>query len=134
MRPRLLGAAAAALIAISLTAAAVIPPNRGIVSGGIRPCSALDNPNLEHYAGGTVTVLEGQVKWRSVPGTSDTADVLPSRAVARENVPTNGLFRFELDPGVYVLEAAPPGDFGAYTTASVGAGDDLLVDIPNGCI
>lgn len=128
----LFGVAAALLVALSITAAAVTPPLRGVVSGGIRPCDALGRPDLPHYAAGTVTVLEGQVTWRSSQGTPSYVDVLPTTVVAHESVPTDGMYRFDLDPGRYVLEAAPAGAYGPYATVS--AGDDLLVDIPNVCI
>jgi hypothetical protein len=137
--PRLLrnlfGAAAALLVALSITAAIVTPPLRGVVSGGIRPCDALGNTNLPHYAAGTVTVLKGQVTWRSSQGEPNYVDVLPTTVVVQgKSIPTNGMYRFDLDPGRYVLEAAPPGSYGPYSTVTLNAGDDLLVDIPNTCI
>jgi hypothetical protein len=125
---------AALLVALSITASAVSPPLRGLVSGGIRPCDALGSADLPHYASGTVTVLEGQVTWRSSPGTPEYVDVLPTTVVAQESVPTNGMYRFDLAPGRYVLEAAPRGSYGPYATVTVNAGDDLPVDIPNECI
>jgi hypothetical protein len=130
----LLGAAAAMLVALSITAAAITPPLRGVVSGGIRPCDALGNPDLPHYAAGTVTVLKGQVTWQSGQGGPSYVDVLPTTVVAQETVPTNGMYRFDLQPGSYVLEAAPSGGYGPYTTVTVNAGDELVVDIPNTCI
>ena len=39
-----------------------------------------------------------------------------------------------LESGRYVLKAAKPSDFGAYTNVVLQPGDDLLVDIPNACI
>jgi len=128
------GAAAALLVALSMTAAVVAPPLRGVVSGGIRPCDALGNPKLPHYAAGTVTVLKGEVTWRSSPGTAEYVEVLPTTVVAQESVPSNGMYRFDLEPGRYVLEAAPPGAYGPSAAVTVSAGDDLLVDIPNECI
>lgn len=130
----LFGAAAALLVALSITAAVVTPPLRGVVSGGIRPCDALGNTNLPHYAAGIVTVLKGQVTWRSSQGEPNYVGVLPTTVVVQERIPTDGMYRFDLDPGRYVLEAAPPGSYGPYSTVTVNAGDDLLVDIPNTCI
>lgn len=130
----LFGAAAAVLIALSITAAAVTPPVRGAVSGGIRPCDALGRTDLPHYTAGTVTVLKGQVTWRSSQGTQSLVEVLPTAVVAQESIPVNGMYRFDLEPGRYVLEAAPPGADGPYASVTVSAGDDLLVDIPNDCI
>jgi len=122
------------LVALSITAAAITPPLRGVVSGGIRPCDAFGNPDLPHYAAGTVTVLKGQVTWQSGQGGPSNVDVLPTTVVAQETVPTNGRYRFDLQPGSYVLEAAPSAGYGPYATVTVNAGDDLLVDIPNECI
>ena len=130
----LLGAAAALLVALSITAVAITPPLRGVVSGGIKSCDALGNPDLPHYAAGSVTVLKGQVTWRSSQGTPTYVDVLPSTVVAQEGIPTNGMYRFDLEPGSYVLEAAPPGSYGPYSTVRISAGDDVVVDIPNTCI
>ncbi len=131
---RLVGAGAALLVALSITASVVTPPVRGLVTGGIRPCDALGGAGLPHYASGTVTVLKGVLTWRSNPGTSEYVDVLPTTVVAHESVSSNGMYRFDLAPGRYVLQAAPPGSYGPYAPVTVNAGDDLLVDIPNQCI
>ncbi len=133
-RRSLAGAGAALLVAVSITASVVTPPVRAVVSGGIRPCDALGSAGLPHYASGTVTVLGGQVTWRSSPGTADSVAVLPTTEVAEASVPPNGTYRFDLAPGRYVLEAGPRGSYGPFATVTLNAGDDLLVDIPNECI
>lgn len=130
----LFAGAAALLVTLSITASVVTPPVRGLVSGGIRPCDALGSPDLPHYTSGTVTVLNGRVTWKTSQGTPAYVDVLPTTVVAQESVPTSGMYRFDLAPGRYVLEAAPSGSYGPYAAVTVDAGDDLLVDIPNQCI
>jgi hypothetical protein len=130
----LCGAGSAVLVALSITAAAVTPPLRGVVSGGIRPCDALGNPDLPHYAAGEVTVLKGEVTWRNGEGSRSQVDVLPAAVVTQVSLSANGMYRFDLEPGRYVLEAAPPGAYGPHTAVTVSAGDDLQADIPNVCI
>ncbi|HKV88149.1 MAG TPA: hypothetical protein VJT78_09145 [Candidatus Dormibacteraeota bacterium] len=137
MRRRLLGllaSAVAVFVSVALTAAVVTPPHRGVVTGGIMACRALDNPGQPHYVAGTVIVLRGDVTWRAV-GPAASVDVLPTAVAGRQTVSADGMYRFDLDAGHYVLlDAARPGDYGPYATVTVGAGEDLLVDIPNSCI
>ena len=125
-RGRVTGVIAAALMVLS-TAALVIPDGKAAVTGGIIPCSGLPNPNLPQYSAGTVTVLKGQVTWKSM-GQGNLQDVLPTDVVAQERVGTNETYRFVLDPGRYVIQA------GVYTSVTLQPGDDVHVDVPNLCI
>ncbi|HEY1420364.1 MAG TPA: hypothetical protein VGG90_06620 [Candidatus Dormibacteraeota bacterium] len=96
-------------------------------------CDVLDYHGTS-YSGGPVTVLKGVVRWRQTSGEPTLVDVLPPAVVAKQLVSADAGFTFDLAAGRYVLVAAPAGDYGAYATVTVGAGDDLVVDIPNGCI
>lgn len=90
-----------AAVSIGLGACATSLPARGEVVGGIRRCGALGVPG-PRYVAGTVTLLRGQVTWRTIgPGTSQA--VFPSAKVASQTVGTEGLYQFQLDPGTYVL-------------------------------
>lgn len=111
------------------------PAGEGLVTGGIVPCAALAAPNGEQYAAGTVTVLKGQVSWRTTsPGTSVV--VFPKIVAARATVATNASYQFDLTPGTYVLQAHFPAPANAVPfigiTVKVGATEH--VDIPNMCI
>ena len=59
--------ACALLLVVSASAcgSASPPAGKGLVLGGIIPCAALGPPSGVQYAAGTVSVLEGQVTWRS---------------------------------------------------------------------
>jgi hypothetical protein len=126
-RSRVTGLLAAALALLS-SAAFVVPDVKGIVTGGIIPCAGIPIPDSPHYAAGTVTVLKGQVSWKSAEQ-GFTAMVFPSNVVAQQRVDTNTTYRFVLEPGQYVLQAG-----NAFTTATLQPSDDLFVDIPNMCI
>lgn len=105
------------------------PPSvRASITGGIVPCSVLSSWD-GRYAAGTVTVLNGQVKWASTKS-GNTAELLPTTVVAREHMVTNATYWFELEPGTYVLKASDA----QYTTITLRAGDNVRVDIPNPCI
>ena len=132
VRSHVTGFVAAALILLS-SAAFVVPDSNAVVTGGIVPCAGLPNPAHPHYAAGVVIVLKGQVTWKSTSQGS-LQDVLPSRAAGQQRVGSNSTFRFVLEPGRYVLEAAQSSDVAAYRTVVLQPGDDLYVDIPNVCI
>lgn len=96
------------VVSIGVAACAPSLPAKGEVLGGISRCDALGTPGPQ-YVAGTVTVLRGQVTWRTIrPGTSQA--VFPSERVASQTVGTEGLYQFQLDPGTYVLR-------GQYTAA-----------------
>jgi uncharacterized membrane protein len=126
-RSRATGLLAAALLLLS-SAAFVVPDVKGIVTGGIIPCSALYVPSNPHYAAGTVTVLKGHVSLKSTEQGNSTI-VFPSDLAAQQRVETNTTYRFVLEPGQYVLQAG-----NAFTTVTLQPSDDLFVDIPNVCI
>jgi hypothetical protein len=115
--------------------------NTGTVTGGIIPCAALFYSGEPHYAAGTVTVLEGQVHWRSTgPGTSE--EVLPTTVVVGEQVGVDASYDFILGPGDYVLRARfPPPSFPVpsgsviepWVAVTVHAGQTEHIDIPNMC-
>ena len=98
----------ALVLALAMVTGAILPPARGVVSGGIIACDALGS-SAPHYVPGTVTVLKGQT------------------LVDRQAV--DGTYRFDLAPGRYLLEAGI-----SYATVTLSAGDDVHVDIPNMCI
>jgi hypothetical protein len=111
------------------------PGNTGTVTGGIIPCEALGIAGEPHYAAGTVTVLEGQIHWRTTgPGTS--VQVLPSTVVVTEQVGVDTSYDFTLRPGGYVLRArfAPPANVEPSVSVTVHAGQTEHIDIPNMCI
>jgi hypothetical protein len=67
----------------------------GTVTGGIIPCAALGIPGEPHYAAGSVTVLEGQIHWRTTgPGTS--VQVFPTTVVVTEQVGVDTSYDFVL--------------------------------------
>ena len=71
------------------------PGNAGTVTGGIIPCEALGIAGEPHYAAGTVTVLEGQIHWRTTgPGTS--VQVFPTTVVVTEQVGVDTSYDFVL--------------------------------------
>jgi hypothetical protein len=126
-RSRVTGLLAAALLLLS-SAAFAVPDVKGVITGGITPCSGIYVPGSPHYAAGTVTVLKGHISWKSAEQ-GFTAMVFPSDVVAQQRVDTNTTYRFVLEPGQYVLQAGY-----AFTTVTLQPSDDLLVDIPNMCI
>jgi hypothetical protein len=109
----------------------------GVVTGGIMPCSGLApsmDPNLPHYAAGTVTVLKGKVTWQTTgPGVKQA--VFPTTVVASERVSTNQRYSFTLAPGDYVLRARflSPGNVVPWTSLTVQGGRTVRRDVPNMC-
>ena len=111
------------------------PGNTGTVTGGIIPCEALGIAGEPHYAAGTVTVLEGQIHWRTTgPGTS--VQVFPTTVVVTEQVGVDTSYDFTLRPGGYDLRArfAPPANVEPSVSVTVHAGQTEHIDIPNMCI
>src|ERR1700694_732840 len=96
-RSRATGLLAAALLLLS-SAAFVVPDVKGVVTGGIIPCSGIYVPGSPHYAAGNVTVLKGHVSWKS-PEQGFTAIVFPSNVVAQQRVDTHTKYRLVLGPG-----------------------------------
>ena len=121
--------------ALAATTAGCATADTGTVTGGIIPCSALPVSGEPLYAAGTVTVLEGQVHWRSTsPGTS--VQVLPTTVVVTEHVGVDTSYDFTLRPGDYVLRArfAPPATVEPSASVTVHAGQTEHIDIPNMCV
>jgi hypothetical protein len=102
--------------------------SKGVVTGGVVRCSGLYDPNAPHYQGGTVTVLKGQITWKSNEQ-GNLTDVFPTRRAAQQSVETDGTYWFLLAPGQYVLSAGV-----GHVSVTVQPGDDLGVDVPNMCI
>jgi hypothetical protein len=128
LRSRVAGLLAAAVLVL-FSAAFVVPDGHAIVAGGIIPCSGSGEvPNGTRYAGGVVSALKGQVIWRTTPN-GNLGNVLPTDLVAQQFVPTNGNYRFVLEPGSYVLQAGI-----SYTVVTLQPGDDMYLDIPNMCL
>jgi uncharacterized membrane protein len=132
MRSGAVRSGATGLLAVALmllsSAAFVVPDTKGVISGGIIPCSGLDLPNGPHYSAGAVTVLKGRVTWRTTPQ-GNVQDVLPTGVVAQQSVATNENYRFVLNPGSYVLQAGI-----SYTSVTLQPGVDVNLDVPNMCI
>jgi hypothetical protein len=121
------------VVSIGVAACAPSLPAKGEVVGGISRCDALGTPGPQ-YVAGTVTVLRGQVTWRTIrPGTSQA--VFPSEKVASQTVGAEGLYQFQLDPGTYVLRGQYiSGNVQPFTSVVVKPGFTTRVDIPNECI
>ncbi len=111
------------------------PANTGTVTGGIIPCSALPLAGEPQYAAGAVTVLEGQVHWRST-GLGTSAIVFPTTVIVTEHVGVDASYDFILGPGDYVLRARfpPPANIEPWVSVTVHAGQTQHVDIPNSCM
>jgi uncharacterized membrane protein len=92
-------------------------------------------PGTPQYAAGVVEVLKGQLAWRTTaPGTQQV--VFPASVVAEQRVATNGLYRFVLSPGSYVLRAhyARPVNFTPFKEVVLTNGATVRADIPNMCM
>lgn len=126
----------AALVVAALLASlsACAASDTGVVTGGIEPCAAIGYPGEPHYAAGTVTVLTGQRRERSI-GPGSWVEVLPTTVVAHEQVGVNAIFSFVLKPGDYVVEAhfPPPATVVPWIKVTVYAGQTLHADITNEC-
>jgi hypothetical protein len=131
-RSRATGLLAAALLLLS-SAAFAVPDVKGVVTGGITPCSGIPIPSSPHYAAGRVTVLKGHVTWKSTDR-GYVQDILPATVVAQQSVDANTTYRFVLEPGAYVLKASLQADYSPYVSVTVQPSDDVYVDIPNMCI
>ncbi len=127
----------AIVVAIGMGAAGVIPATTGRVQGGIVPCRAIPDPHGPRYAAGVVTVLKGDMTWRSTgsAGGPSVVGVPPTAVVASRSVGRDAVYEFTPAPGRYVLTAAYRDSTARpYIAITVNPGDDLLVDIPNVCI
>src|SRR5712691_2650905 len=122
--------------AVSVVSGTPSPVGKAIVTGGLVGCSApLPCPyNAAPYVAGIVTVLAGHVNGHST-GCGTSTDVLPTTVVTQQSVTTYAKYRFVLDPGSYVLQARfpPPSKVAPFTSVTLRAGDNLRVDIPDGC-
>lgn len=103
---------------------------KGLITGGIRPCQGIFDPNAPHYAAGTVTVLKGKMTL-----TSGRPPVFPSQVVASQQLKTNDSYLLALDPGDYVLQAhfPPPANVTPFVQVTVQSAQAVEVDIPNMC-
>jgi hypothetical protein len=82
-----------------------------------------------------VDVLKGQVTWKTTaPGIQQA--VFPESVVAEQRVTTNGLYRFVLGPGSYVLRAhyATFRSFTTWKQVVLVSGTTVSADIPNMCL
>jgi hypothetical protein len=122
-----LAASASALLGLS---------GRGVVLGGLEPCSGIVVPNSPHYAAGTITVLRGYVAWKDSGADSKVA-IFPTAVAGQQVVGTNGVYWFLLGSGDYVLEGqytAGGGSARPWVVTTVTSGSIAHVDIPNMCI
>jgi hypothetical protein len=127
---RVVALLAATLVLLS-GGATVVPDWKGVVTGGVFPCAGIVGSEELRFAGGTVTVLRGEINWQN-----PAEPVFPTGVVAEERVSSGGTFRFVLEPGQYVLttEFPPPSNYFPYSTLTLQPGDNLMVDIPNQCM
>lgn len=107
----------------------------GAIVGGVDPCAALPNPSAPRYAKATVTLLRGTMSLKPL-GNGVSQYEFPPIVVAKISVEANQGYRFEVDPGDYVLVAQfPQGNAKPWTSVSVaGTGQVLMRDIPNMCM
>jgi hypothetical protein len=119
------------LVSGGLTA---LPYWHATVSGGIVQCSGIWDPTAPRYAAGTVTVLKGQVTWKSA-ASPDLVPVLPTTVVATERVGPDSTYFFVLEPGRYVLQArySAPIEVALFSEVTVQPGDDVSLDL-GGCL
>jgi len=110
------------------------PDDKAVVVGGIAPCEGIPVHGGPRYAAGTVTVLKGRVTWKRIDGQS-RRPVFPTHVVADARVATNGMYRFILAPGHYVLRARyqQPANVHPYVQVALKPGRVVHVDIPNIC-
>ena len=140
-----MGTRAAALIAGALIAGCAgagtttstelpIPAGLGVLTGGVDPCLGLPPaPGGLTYAAASVTASRGVVTWVTTgPGTLQP--VFPSSVAARQDVGPDGMYRFTLAPGRYVLRARfAAGNVEPFIGGTVTAGVVTRIDIPNEC-
>ena len=106
-----------------------------MVTGGIAPCRGIPYPTDPKYAAGTVTALGGHPTWTTVgPGVS--AEIFPTDVAGRASVGVNGMYRFVLAPGHYVVVATFPAPSNAqpFVEVAVRGGSTVEAGIPNMCI
>jgi hypothetical protein len=135
MRSRLVLLSLFLVVSASACGSTNPPPGEGLVVGGIIPCAALGPPPGVQYAAGTVTVLEGEMTWRSI-GAGSSVAMFPTTVRAQEQVSTNSSYQFALAPGEYVLQAhfPPPANVTPFVSITVESGTTKHVDIPNMCM
>lgn len=109
-----------------------------VVIGGIDPCIGAapvkGAPRGPRYMAGAVTVLRGQLTWKSI-GRGNRTMIFPTQVVGRASVGINRTYRFVLAPGHYVLRAhVPHWEFTPYTEFILKPGTVVHVDIHNMCI
>lgn len=109
----------------------------GAVVGGIDPCEGTAVRGGPRYAAGTVRVARLARLRSSLAGVEEERAALISskQMVATATVAQNGLYRFRLSPGAYVLGAVfpPPGNAHPFIGFTVRAGAVEHVNIPNMC-
>ncbi len=122
------------VVLLACVSAACSRPSTGAVSGGIQPCAAITLSGEPHYAAGTVSVLAGQVTWRSL-GAGSWQARLPTRVVVSERVGVDATYSFTLVPGRYVLAGYQAGEEGSprWVEVTVHNGETVDQDIPNTC-
>ena len=133
-RVGLVVASVLAILAIAMPAHAMANQGRGVIVGGIAPCTGLPPSmvkNLPRFAAGTVYVYRGRIGHFH---TSEHLLHLLARSVVRQTVQRNHTYRFVLPPGPYVLVAHyPNGNVRPFVQATVRSGATAHVDIPNMC-
>lgn len=123
----------AAAVCLGLAGCAQLSGGNGEVVGVIHRCEALVVPGPQ-YAAGTVSVLKGTVRWRTIgPGTSEA--VFPTDRITSQTTGSDGIYQFQPDPGAYVLAARyASGNAAPWATVVVKVGVTTRVDIPNLCL
>jgi hypothetical protein len=108
-----------------------IGSGKGLVTGGVKPCQAIPDPNAPRYAGALVSVFKGTA---TILPTGQR--IFPTNVVTRQWVDANHTYLLALDPGSYVLMAQfpPPANVRPFTAVTVKAGAVSQADIPNMCM
>ncbi|HEX8919296.1 MAG TPA: hypothetical protein VF898_12390 [Chloroflexota bacterium] len=106
---------------------------KGVITGHIDRCSGLPLPASRRYSAGSVTVLQGQMRWKH--GNHLGVPIFPTHAVKTARITAHQSYRFTLAPGHYVLRARlPHSNVVPFVQVAVKRGVTTHVDIPNMCI
>jgi hypothetical protein len=140
------GILAAIVVVLAISQAAcgsVATPDRdgrtatGTVVGGIDPCEGTAPRHGPRYAAGTVRVAKLA---RLITGVTEVdaeraALISSKQMVGTATVAQNGLYRFRLAPGAYVLGVdSPHANLHPFVGFRVRAGAIAHIDIPNLCM
>jgi len=112
------------------------PPGYGSVTGYLDACSGVPRiPLASPYGFGTVTVLSGRIRWRSV-AIGQWQESLPTTAVAKDMATPQLPFPFVLRAGRYVLMGNYGHGSNVFPTVPIviKPGRSVRLNIPNQCM